>query len=528
LNFEFTKNKKNCMKKTLSLLILCFCLSYLNSQTLTSGNIVVLRVGDSSATLANTGNTLALDQFTTAGTYVNSVIIPKTGSNAVCLSGTATSEGSLSLAGNRSSVVFFAYRTAAPFTSSISATTSAAVNRAVVSINSAGVVSIPTSTASLLSANNPRHVFTNGTSYWGGGGNTGIISGNSSINMDTIVTSTTTNTRFISSSGSQLYYSTASGTFGIWKLGNGAPTNSGNVATLYIATPSGSPYGFAMRFDSTVCYIADDRAVASGGGIQKWTRSGSTWTLAYTIGTGTGSTVGARGLAVNWTTIPPTIFATTAEATLNRVIRINDTSSTVTPITIATSVSNTIFRGVSFTPGTTTMPVVLTSFNGKIENQLVNLNWSTSSEKNNKGFVIERSIDGVDYENIAFVKGSGNSNKVMNYSYSDENVNAEVVYYRLKQIDFDGQFEYSKVLTIKNDELSIIVTPNPFEGQISINGTSPDELISIDLMDISGKVKLTESNNGSVVIDTRGLAQGIYFIRINNGEKVIVKRIIKN
>ena len=518
------------MKKIILLTLISITSVFSIAQTLTSGNIVVLRVGDSISTLANLGNTLALDQYTTSGTYINSVILPKTGSNAVCLSGTATSEGQLSLAGNSSAIVLFAYRTSAPFSSSISGTLSAAVNRTVVSINGSGNVSLPSLTTSTISANNPRYAFTNGTYYWAGGGNTGIVSGSSTSNIDTIVTTSSTNTRFISNSGSQLYYSTASGTFGIWKLGTGAPRNSGNVSTPYIITAgtgtgNASPYAFSMKFDSSICYIADDRTIANGGGIQKWTRSGSIWTLAYTLGTGVGSTFGARGLAVNWNTTPPTIIATTTEAALNRVIRINDTSSTVVAVTIATATANNIFRGVAFTPGTSTLPVKFTSFNATINNKQTNLTWTTSSEINNKGFDIERSLDGVNFETIGFIKGNANSNRVNKYSFID--ANHASAFYRLKQIDFDGKFDYSNIISVQGNDLLIDITPNPFNNVIEIN--SNGHLVNVEVIDITGKIVITETINGSKTsLNTASLNNGVYFVRINNGESVVTRRLIKN
>jgi len=516
------------MKKILLLALLStsYCLS--NAQTLTSGNVIVLRVGDSISTLSNTGNKLALDQFTTSGTYVNSVLLPKTGSNAVCLSGTATSEGQLTLAGNNSALILIAYKTAAPYSSSVNGTTSSSVNRTIVSINGSGTISLPTFTTTSFSANNPRFAFSNGTKYWAGGANTGIVTGSATSNLDTIVTTSSTNTRFLTNSGSQLYYSTASGTVGIWKLGTGAPTTSGNVSTPYIITTgsgtgTASPYGFSMKIDSTICYIADDRTIANGGGIQKWTRSGSTWTLAYTLGTG--STFGARSLAVNWNTTPPTIIATTAESNLNRVIRLNDTSSTVTAVTIATATTNNIFRGVAFTPGTSTLPVKFTSFNATINNKQTNLSWTTASEVNNKGFEIERSTDGVNFELIGFVKGNGNSNSVNKYNFVYPYQSS--AFYRLKQIDFDGKFDYSNVISVQGNDLIIDITPNPFNNVIEIN--SNGNLVTAEVLDITGKVVITESINGNkTTLNTTGLNNGVYFVRINNGENMITKRLIKN
>ncbi len=333
------------------------------SQTLTSGNIVVLRIGDSTTTLASTGNTLALDQFTGSGTYVNSVIFPKTGSSAICLSGTATSEGGLTLSSNFTSVNMAGYKTAAPYASSVSATTTATVNRAIANITASGTFSIPTLTATGYSANNPRCATSNGSGYWVAGANTGISYGTSASNADTIVSATLTNIRSINVFTNQLYFSTGSGTRGIYRVGSGMPSNSRNTSVIYIATgSSSSPYQFSFSADTTICYIADDQSNSSGG-IQKWTRSGSTWSLSYVLGTGV-TNIGARGITVDWRGSNPIIYATTAEASANRVIKITDAGSSSTATTLATAVSNTIFRGIAFTPGTNPFTSSVTPLTG--------------------------------------------------------------------------------------------------------------------------------------------------------------------
>lgn len=393
---------------------------------------------------------------------------------------------------------------------------------------------MPTFASVGYSGNNPRYAFSNGNHYWAGGGNTGISWGNASSNLDTIVTTSSTNTRYMTNSGSQLYYSSASGTTGIWKLGNGSPINSGTIATPYIVTQgsgtgSASPYGFSMKFDSTICYIADDRTGANGGGVQKWVRTGSTWSLVYTISTSASTINGPRGLTVNWNTTPPTIFAVTGEATANRIVRINDTSSSVTPVTLATAPANTIFRGVSYTPGTSTLPVKLIQFNATLQNKETHLIWATSSEINNKGFEVEKSLDGENFESIGFVTGQGNSNQIIKYAFIDQNYSATTQYYRLKQLDYDGNFEYSNSISVSNqDEPIFIISPNPFENEISVVVSNNEEKIDAEIIDIQGKIKIHASGNGNVNLNANALADGIYFIRVNNGEKVFIKRIIKN
>ncbi|MES2690819.1 MAG: T9SS type A sorting domain-containing protein [Bacteroidota bacterium] len=507
------------------------------AQTLTVGNIAILRLGDSVTTLANTGAAVAIDQITATGSYVNSVILPRTGANAVTLGATATSEGQLTLASNASSINLFGYKSTYPYSAAINTSTSAAVSRVVVSINASGVISMPTLTATNFSASNPRCVASNGVSYWGVGGVTGIAHGNSTSNLDTIVSNTTTNIRNINIFAGRLFYTSASGTSGVYRMSSAAlPVNSGNTATPYIATGTGSsPYGFAFNPDTSICYISDDRVIASGGGIQKWTRAGSTWTLAYTLGTGTTSTVGARALSVNWSGTRPVIVAVTAEASLNRIISITDIGSTSAALTLATASANTVYRGVSFTPGTNVLPVKYNSLTAANTPNGNLVKWSTASEKNNSHFNIERSLNGSEYEVIGLVKGAGNTNKVMSYSFVDVGNYTGTACYRLNQVDYDGNSELSKSVCVTTEQAKAAVvatTPNPFNDKITVvYNSATASAVTFEVIDLIGKVhyNTTEHVKGdhAFTVNTSAFPQGIYFIRITNGNEVKTQRIIK-
>ena len=524
------------MKKLiLSFLGLGFVLG-VNAQTLTVGNIAVVRIGDSTAALSSTSVPVVIEQITTTGTYVNSILLPRTGTNAISLAGSATSEGHLTLATDASSINLFAYK-ALPATATIASSTSAANNRVVISINSSGTVSMPTLTNTRFSAANPRSVVTNGTSFWGVGSNTGVAFGNATSNLDTIVTSSSANIRCVNIFAGRLFYTTASGTSGIWRMSSAAlPTNSGNTAAPYINTVSGSsPYGFAFNPDTTICYITDDRVIASGGGVQKWTRSGNTWTLAYTLGTGASSTVGARSLSVNWGGTNPLIIAITAEASANRVISITDIGSTSTATTLATAGTNTVYRGVSFTPGTNLLPVKYNSFTAVSTPNGNQLKWSTASEVNNHRFDIERSVNGGDFVLIGMVKGNGNSSRVNNYSFTDVDVAAGTACYRLSQVDFNGASELSKTVCVTTDKTkaaAVSTTPNPFSDKITVAySTDNTSNVTFEVIDMIGKVhySATEQVKGehAFTVNTSALPQGVYFIRITNGDEVKTQRIIK-
>lgn len=202
--------------------------------------------------------------------------------------------------------------------------------------------------------------------------------------------------------------------------------------------------------------------------------------------------------------------STSSNGTWGSINTVNPASGT-TPIAIAAA--------------NAPLPVKLLNFSAEIDNNQTNLFWSTAAEVNNKGFELQRSLDGKNFTSVTFVKGAGNTNRVTRYNFKDNNNSS--AYYRLKQLDFDGQFEYSNTIKVVNSELSIELSPNPFNENIEINSLTP--ILNAEIIDITGKVKIIEiANSNKLNINTSELGKGVYFIRINNGENVISKRIIKN
>jgi hypothetical protein len=130
--------------------------------------------------------------------------------------------------------------------------------------------------------------------------------------------------------------------------------------------------------------------------------------------------------------------------------------------------------GFSVNDGTPALlPVELLSFSARaVNNTFIQLDWSTATEVNNEGFDVERSFDGVNFEKIGFVAGNGNSTVVNHYQFNDTEVSVGIHYYRLKQVDFDGQFEYSNIVSARIDATSTFAVspfiPNPAETSSSL------------------------------------------------------------
>jgi hypothetical protein len=184
------------------------------------------------------------------------------------------------------------------------------------------------------------------------------------------------------------------------------------------------------------------------------------------------------------------------------------------------------------------VPVELTAFSSQSSADGVTLLWSTASETNNHGFEIEKSSDGNIFSNIGFVNGAGTSTETHNYSFTDKlnNYFNGTLYYRLKQVDFNGQASYSQILTVK---FNIIVQyslsqnyPNPFNPVTNIKYTVPKNgPVTIKLFDITGKEITTLVNEvkpaGSYEIkfNAENLASGVYFYRMTANDFVSVKKM---
>jgi hypothetical protein len=351
-----TTKRKMKNKKIISVALFIASLALAQAQ-FTPGNLVVLQIGNGSAALTSAGTPIFLDQFTTSGVSVNSLSIPSTGVNALVNSGTASSEGALTLSANGQYLVLAGYNAAAG-TTGIAGTTSAADPRGIATVDAFGNYSLATTTSSFFSGNNIRSGTTDGSgNFWAAGAVNGAVY--MGTGTPAAISGTVANNRVIQDIGGNLYYSTGSGSRGIVQI-SGTPT-SGSLATTNYLIPTGaqfgtgsSPFGFAFNSSLTIAYVADSNPYTTSsavGGVEKWSLVGGNWTFDYSLSLGTN---GAEGLTVDFSGANPVIYATSANGT--SLYDIVDTGSTATGTLLDTASLNEVFRGVEFSPVATPEP----------------------------------------------------------------------------------------------------------------------------------------------------------------------------
>ena len=175
------------------------------------------------------------------------------------------------------------------------------------------------------------------------------------------------------------------------------------------------------------------------------------------------------------------------------------------------------------------VPVKLSAFTIQKSGKTSQLDWTTEQEVNSRHFIVQRSADGRTWIDIATVNAAGNSSIRKEYRQYDNAPLNGVNYYRLKQVDIDGKFEFSVVKTLVfNSAYNILIAPNPAKDFINVFTTrSNSGLISIQLTDVSGKVlKTIRSAENLTKINIEGIAKGIYFIKVTDDKTVTTQRVI--
>ncbi len=307
-----------------------------------SGSLVVLQMGDGGAALTSAAASVSLLEYDISGQLRQSLAIPGTvGATRLTVAGSSTSEGYLSLSADANSLTLVGYD--APIgTAAIASTTGAAANRVIDVVSAAGGISRFASSASLLSGQNIRSGVVAGSDAWavGSSGGTVLMTGGSPGSIYSAISTL----RVANVVSGDLMFSTQSGTTtrGLYQF-NGLPTASATPTQLITTDSASRPVDFSFSANASVAYIADERS--TGGGVQKWINAGGVWSLSYTLNTGTSR--GARGLAVDFSGLNPVVYATTTQ---NELIKIVDSGGGSVATVLATAPANVEWRGLEFAP----------------------------------------------------------------------------------------------------------------------------------------------------------------------------------
>lgn len=185
-------------------------------------------------------------------------------------------------------------------------------------------------------------------------------------------------------------------------------------------------------------------------------------------------------------------------------------------------------------PPCAVLPIELLSFDATCEGGKVNLIWQAASQKNNDFFTIERTADGINYENLGTVAGAGNTSQSQYYSFIDSKPLGKTSYYSLKQTDFNGQSKVLNLIAVNCDgSMEFAIHPNPGTGEFIINGLEKDsEIVITDLLGqivFQTKIILEGTDSDNYQIDLSEQLNGIYFIHtlLNNvltSKKIVISK----
>jgi photosystem II stability/assembly factor-like uncharacterized protein len=320
---------------------------------------------------------------------------------------------------------------------------------------------------------------------------------------------------WIGTSNSRVYYS----------------TNGGNSFTAQTMPLTNS---FA------ICFNSANRGIVGGSttGLVSTTDGGTTWTSIPSLGTGTIYSVFGYG-SLWFHTRATNIYRSVndgaswdtayvgAAGTIYHVSKARNGAD----VAFAVKSNGVILKGTALG-----LPVELTSFTASAVNGQVVLNWSTATEVNNRGFEIQRRSGSGEFAPVGFVQGSGTTTTTQTYSFS-EKLSSGAYSYRLKQVDFNGEYAYSSIVDVNFDSpLNYVLNqnyPNPFNPSTTIKYiTANPGFVSIKVYNVLGNEvaelvnREVESGVHEVLFDASSLTSGVYFYTISAGNFTETRKML--
>ena len=287
------------------------------------------------------------------------------------------------------------------------------------------------------------------------------------------------------------------------------------------------PFGFYARFrlpgtstDSWKDIRQGDNTASSVGN--------KTHTINYQLGDG------SAGLTVTWDL--PAGVELNLQDPFGGVLFNQDFTSGPGNYTVTITSLTSLIMTIKYVQ--TPFPVELTTFTGSLIDKYVQLNWQTATEVNNYGFDIERSTKNENWKKIGFVAGNGNSNSPKFYSFRElMPIISDNYYYRLKQIDTDGEYKYSDSIEINIDspaDFSLKQNyPNPFNPSTVIKYILPKtSFVTLNIYDVLGRKfktlvnKIQQLGMHEVRFNGNNLSNGIYFYRLKVGDYIKTMKML--
>jgi len=196
------------------------------------------------------------------------------------------------------------------------------------------------------------------------------------------------------------------------------------------------------------------------------------------------------------------------------------------------------FKSFAFNvPVVNTLPLSLVAFTAQLKNTDVILNWATAMETNTSHFTVQRSIDGAAFDDDAIIFAEGNSDIRKDYSYTDKinTLPGHFIYYRLKMVDLDAKYRYSKVVVIRLadiEQANVVIYPNPtvHELRITIPSEWQNKTIAYNVYNTNGTLvrqKITSNAGQTETLQVADLPAGIYIIKTANGNQATIQKFIK-
>src|SRR5690554_1421936 len=175
--------------------------------------------------------------------------------------------------------------------------------------------------------------------------------------------------------------------------------------------------------------------------------------------------------------------------------------------------------------GISTLPIELITFDAIKKDRQVELSWKTATETNNDFFTIARSVDGMDWQNLQYIEGAGNSTQVKDYSWIDNTPYAGISYYRLTQTDFDGTQKTFPIVSVEQKDLEVLQAyPNPVVHTVTLMGVKENQAIRIFNavgIEVTENTQVSISPSKKTLINMNDLPKGMYYI-VNGAKQIKV------